>query len=66
VSCGDFQRLGVAFMTNTPWVFSAFWSVIKPFLNEVTLAKVQFVNGKKDFGKILEARPLPPSPASRH
>lgn len=48
------ERLGVAFMTNTPWVFSAFWSVIKPFLNEVTLAKVQFINGKKDFAKILE------------
>jgi hypothetical protein len=46
-------------MTNTPWVFSAFWSVIKPFLNEVTLAKVQFINGKKDFAKILEARHAP-------
>jgi len=48
------ERLGVAFMVNTPWVFSAFWNVIKPFLNEVTLAKVQFINGKAQFPKILE------------
>jgi len=53
------QRLGVAFMVNTPWVFSAFWNVIKPFLNEVTLAKVQFINGQAQFPKILEVVLLP-------
>lgn len=29
------------FMINTPWVFRGFWSVIKGFLHERTLAKIK-------------------------
>jgi len=38
------ERLGVAFMLNTPWVFSAFWKFIAPWLNEVTTSKIRFLS----------------------
>lgn len=35
------EHLGCMFMINTPWVFRGFWAVIKGFLHERTLAKIQ-------------------------
>jgi len=33
------ERLGLSYMLNTPWLFSAFWKCISPFLSEDTLKK---------------------------
>jgi hypothetical protein len=35
------EHLGCMFMINTPLLFRGFWSVIKGFLDERTLAKIK-------------------------
>lgn len=35
------EHLGCLFMINTPLLFRGFWSVIKGFLDERTLAKIK-------------------------
>eukprot|EP01095_Lingulamoeba_sp_RSL-Kostka_P014736 TRINITY_DN6554_c0_g4_i1.p1 TRINITY_DN6554_c0_g4~~TRINITY_DN6554_c0_g4_i1.p1 ORF type:complete len:286 (-),score=77.55 TRINITY_DN6554_c0_g4_i1:68-925(-) len=40
------ERLGRAFMINTPFVFSAFWSIISKFLDPETSEKIQFIKRK--------------------
>ena len=34
-------------MVSPPWIFSAFWKVIKPLLDPVTQEKLVFVKDKK-------------------
>jgi hypothetical protein len=43
----QYQRLGVAFVVNPPRVFSAFWKILTPWMNETTLNKIKFVGGHK-------------------
>jgi len=51
------ERLGVAYAVNPPKLFSVFWKMLTPFMNEVTLNKIKFVQPKeypiliKDIGK---------------
>jgi len=51
------ERLGVAYALNPPKVFSVFWKVLKPFMNEVTLSKIKFVSGPKQYPQLLEHIP---------
>jgi len=46
------ERLGIAFINNAPWVWTLFWRMISPFLNEVTKNKVRMIG--KDKSSILE------------
>lgn len=41
------ERLGKAFFINAPWLFSALWKVIAPFLDPVTKAKVSFIKSNR-------------------
>eukprot|EP01133_Synstelium_polycarpum_P015523 gene15523-18437_t len=45
------ERMGQSLFLDVPVVFHMAWKVISPFLNEVTMAKVRFVNSKKVNGK---------------
>lgn len=42
------ERLGVAFIIDAPWLFSAFWKLIRPFVNKKTRDKIIFVSGNTD------------------
>lgn len=46
------ERLGKAFLVNTPMIFQFFWKAISPFINKNTLAKIIFVKGgeSEDYG----------------
>lgn len=46
------ERLGNAFMLNPPFVFSAFWKVLSPFIDPVTKQKVQFFKKKEEYKKL--------------
>lgn len=48
------ERLGIAFVVNPPRVFSAFWKILTPWMNETTLNKIKFVGGPKDYQLIAE------------
>jgi len=48
------ERLGIAFVVNPPRVFSAFWKILTPWMNETTLNKIKFVGGTKDYPLIAE------------
>jgi hypothetical protein len=39
------ERLFKCFLVDAPFVFHGFWSVIKPFLDSVTKAKIVWVDG---------------------
>jgi hypothetical protein len=43
------ERLGVAYALNPPKVFSVFWKILTPFMNEVTINKIKFVSGPKEY-----------------
>ena len=47
------ERLGVCIILNYPTLFSACWAAIRPWLNEVTASKVQFVSDRKQLGQYL-------------
>ena len=48
------ERLKKAFIIRAPWIFSAFWSMISPFIDPITSKKIQFVKGNpEDIAKIL-------------
>ena len=40
----------MAIVFNAPWIFNAVWTVISPFLEEVTRQKVLFVKNNRDGG----------------
>jgi len=37
------ESMGKFYIINAPWAFSAVWSVIKPWLDEVTVGKIDIV-----------------------
>lgn len=39
------ETMGKFFIINAPWTFSAVWAVIKPWLDEVTVAKIDILSG---------------------
>ena len=39
------ERLHSAYICRAPWIFSAFWTMISPFIDPVTYAKINFVKG---------------------
>lgn len=57
------ERLGQAFMVDTPWIFSIFWTAVRPFINERTYSKIIFVSGdyetkSKIFSKYIDLNEL--------
>jgi hypothetical protein len=49
------ERLGVAYAMNPPRVFSAFWKILTPFMNEVTINKIKFISGHKEYAAVEES-----------
>jgi hypothetical protein len=50
------ETMGKFYIINAPWAFSAVWTVIKPWLDEVTVKKIDILgSGYKD--KLLEQIP---------
>lgn len=50
------ETMGKFFIINAPWAFGAVWSLIKPWLDEATVAKIDILgSGYKD--KLLEQIP---------
>ena len=47
------ERLGVCIILNYPTIFSGCWAAIRPWLNEVTASKVQFVSDRKQLSQYL-------------
>ncbi|KXN90557.1 Sec14 cytosolic factor [Leucoagaricus sp. SymC.cos] len=39
------ETMGKFYIINAPWAFSAVWSVIKPWLDEVTVRKINILGG---------------------
>jgi len=39
------ESMGKFYIINAPWAFSAVWSMIKPWLDEVTVSKIQILGG---------------------
>ena len=39
------ECMGKFYIINAPWTFSAVWSIIKPWLDEVTVAKIDILGG---------------------
>eukprot|EP01125_Pyxidicula_operculata_P004228 TRINITY_DN1627_c0_g1_i1.p1 TRINITY_DN1627_c0_g1~~TRINITY_DN1627_c0_g1_i1.p1 ORF type:complete len:189 (+),score=48.54 TRINITY_DN1627_c0_g1_i1:342-908(+) len=52
------ETLGCAFILNAPWTFSAFWSVISPFLHPITHSKIRFVKKTDELLQIIEKKEL--------
>eukprot|EP01089_Gocevia_fonbrunei_P021623 TRINITY_DN846_c0_g1_i1.p1 TRINITY_DN846_c0_g1~~TRINITY_DN846_c0_g1_i1.p1 ORF type:complete len:290 (-),score=73.20 TRINITY_DN846_c0_g1_i1:54-923(-) len=48
------ERLGVAYMMNAPWVFTAFWKCVSPFIAEETMKKIVFIANKNGYEQILD------------
>ena len=38
------EILGLGIIVNSPWIFSACWKIIKPWLDPATAAKIRFMN----------------------
>lgn len=41
------ERLGAAYIVNYSWIVKSIWATVKVFLNEATLQKIQFLDGKE-------------------
>ncbi|ORX91053.1 CRAL/TRIO domain-containing protein [Basidiobolus meristosporus CBS 931.73] len=41
------ERLGLAYLIDTPWYFSGFFKLVSPFIDPVTRNKINFVDRKK-------------------
>ncbi|KAF8632406.1 hypothetical protein AX17_004847 [Amanita inopinata Kibby_2008] len=39
------ETMGKFYIINAPWAFSAVWSIIKPWLDEVTVSKINILGG---------------------
>jgi hypothetical protein len=46
------ERLGVAVMVDTPWIFGLFWKAVSPFIHPNTAKKIQFVSGQSEKEKL--------------
>ncbi|KAH0587041.1 Sec14 cytosolic factor [Termitomyces sp. J132] len=55
------ERMGKFYIINAPWAFSAVWRAIKPWLDEVTVSKVDILgsNYKETLLKQIAAENLP-------
>jgi len=51
------ECMGKFYIINSPWAFSAVWSLVKPWLDEVTVAKIDIV-GYSYQGKLLAQIPV--------
>ena len=53
--------MGKFYIINAPWAFSAVWTVIKPWLDEVTVKKIDILGGsyKDTLLKQIPAQNLP-------
>ena len=53
------ERAGFVYVINVPSWFSMIWSVVKPWVDEVTLKKINILRGKKEiFEAMLEKIPI--------
>ncbi|KAF9255720.1 hypothetical protein L218DRAFT_312430 [Marasmius fiardii PR-910] len=48
------ETMGKFFIVNAPWGFSTVWSLVKPWLDEVTVKKIDILD-KGSIGKLLES-----------
>ena len=39
------EIMGKFYIINAPWAFSAVWAIIKPWLDEVTVGKIEIIGG---------------------
>ncbi|PFH50313.1 hypothetical protein AMATHDRAFT_145401 [Amanita thiersii Skay4041] len=39
------ETMGKFYIINAPWAFSAVWSIVKPWLDEVTVSKINILGG---------------------
>jgi hypothetical protein len=55
------ECMGKFYIINSPWAFSMVWSVIKPWLDEVTVAKIDILGGsyKDVLSKQIDVENLP-------
>ncbi|KAF9780209.1 CRAL-TRIO domain-containing protein [Thelephora terrestris] len=55
------ECMGKFYIINAPWAFSAVWVIIKPWLDEVTVAKIDILGGsyKDVLSKQIDAENLP-------
>lgn len=53
------ERLGVCLLINSPMVFQGCWTVIKPWLSEVTADKVKFISDEMQIANYLCPDALP-------
>lgn len=51
------ECMGKFYIINAPWAFSAVWSVIKPWLDEVTVTKINIVGSSYTKSTLLEQIP---------
>lgn len=54
------ERLGACLIINSSLIFSGCWSVIRPWLNEVTASKVTFVSDEEELCRYINPDALPP------
>ncbi|KAJ7454659.1 CRAL-TRIO domain-containing protein [Mycena latifolia] len=47
------ECMGAFYIINAPWAFAAVWAAIRPWLDEVTAAKVQIVGGPRAYRPLL-------------
>ncbi|KAJ7075162.1 CRAL-TRIO domain-containing protein [Mycena belliarum] len=50
------ECMGAFYIINAPWTFTAVWAAIRPWLDEVTAAKVQIVGGPRVYRPLLLAQ----------
>jgi len=55
------EMLGSLYVINTPWVFEICWKMVKPWLNENTLSKIQILgsNYQDTLRKVIDPTDLP-------
>jgi len=46
------EQMGRLYIINAPWVFTLAWKIVKPWLNEVTLAKIKVLGS--NFPSVLQ------------
>jgi hypothetical protein len=53
------ERAGFVFLINVPFFFSMIWKVVQPWVDEVTLKKINIIRGKQEvFNALLEKIPI--------
>ena len=57
------ECMGKFYIINAPWAFSTVWSIVKPWLDEVTVAKIDIVSSAYVKEKLLSQIPAENLPA---